>query len=272
MSEAAEVVSSIEVPPSYAIAELHNYKKIINKAPSNYIRILDAGRGLVELYFRRGIFSLRDSFTVRVESTGHGEVIYSFVSPRYAIEIRFRVEPLEAGSSIVRASFRGIGFNAARFSGKIRDMIQQWLSNIREELEESYRNARKARETIREEAAGKESSEDFNESNLLVDPLFEAEALLRGRVIYVDMVLVAELSDIVKRLVSLDEYNKAGSYLVKGSFRGLEASILVRGGKITGIAVRQGGSAYLSGEAVSVIQRALPAEAALTVIELPSQG
>ncbi len=105
-------------------------------------------------------------------------------------------------------------------------------------------------------------------SRRLSDPLFEAEVLVKGKVVLADRMLLTKVADVIDRLGALEEFDPSKTYLVKVTTGKAEASILIEKGRIRGALLVEGGKKVEGLEALAAIQRMLPGEAFITVISL----
>ena len=276
-----EIIIKIEAKKDYVLKYVLNIREMIKNLPREYARILDVERNIVELTLRRGLFTLRGTFSVRVESLSSNSIAYRFVSPRYTISVNFNVASAGEGeSSVIRATFSGAGFNVGRFLSKLSDFVEKWVRAAKTSVEAAYEaEARRPREgrEVREHpmaraaqpAAKEPTSEDLlPDSKKLADPLFEAEILVRGRIVSVETRLVTSLSDIMERIIALEDFDRAKTYHIKITIRNVEASVLIRQGRMTGIMLRRGGELLFGIEAVKAFESVLPGEALITIMEM----
>ncbi len=278
-----EIIIKVGAKKDYVLKYILNIREMIKILPREYVRILDVDRSIVELTLRRGLFTLRDTFSIRVESASSNTIVYRFVSPRYIININFNVASTgEEESSVVRVTFDGTGFNVGRFVSKLSDLVEKWVRATKTSVEAAYeaearkpRGSREAQEypptpTQPAPSAAKESvsKELLPDSKKLADPLFEAEILVRGSVVSVETRLVTSLPDIIERVIALEGFDRTKTYYIKVTIRDVEAAILIRQGRMTGIMLRRGGELLFGIEAVKVFESVLPGEALLTIMEM----
>ncbi|MEB3816802.1 MAG: hypothetical protein LRS46_02515 [Desulfurococcales archaeon] len=271
------------------------YKYLLEKArvlsmlPSNVLRPLDNSYNVVEISIRRGIFGLRGVFETRIESS-IDSIVYVFESPRARINVTIKLERRNE-RTLIGVEVEGIGINLNRFRDKINNIVSEWIKKIKNDLEvkaeASLRRAEERREvekaiepkvslTTREANARGAQADAVEEpdallagSERLADPIFEAESLLRGKIRFVGTMLLTKIADIVDRLTLMEEFDASKTYLVKISMSGLDFSVLIEKGRVSGALLRTPEGETVKGlEALKRIQNLMPGEAHLTVIEL----
>jgi hypothetical protein len=105
-------------------------------------------------------------------------------------------------------------------------------------------------------------------SERLVDPLFEAEILIKGRVVLVDNILLTKVADVIDRMALEGKLDPGKSYVAKISLGDAEATILIENSRLAGAVYREQGKTLKALEALESLQKRLPAQAHVTVIEI----
>ncbi|MEB2835996.1 MAG: hypothetical protein GSR80_001205 [Desulfurococcales archaeon] len=280
--------------------------EILSRLPAGIVKPRDPAYDTVEVRVGRALFSLHDVFRVRVEKEGNDTIMYIMESSRSKIKIRFLVEEAGVTVSKLYVGVESEGINVARIASRISSILIEWIDSVRIYIEEEARRARPravapARRSpaprrpaqptapqAREEPVATVSSagpsrasppkpaseaqlspEEIAEgSRRLSDPLFEAEVLVKGRVVLADRMLLTKVADVIDRLGALEEFDPSKTYLVKITTSKAEASILIEGGRIRGALLSEGDRRVEGLEALAAIQRMLPGEAFITVISL----
>jgi len=304
----------IDAPADVTLAVLSDARRVLLLAPREYAKVISVDERVLELAFRRGLFSLRDRFTLHIEVEGDNVLLYHIISPKYTIFVRMEVISRGPRKSELLASIRGIGFNFPRFASKIKDFLEKWVATIKISVETAFeagavpaRRPAEAAPTAREtrprseapqqpggaEARPREAAEkparaaappaprggsgasaelpvrvSPEESERLADPLFEAEALVRGQVLNVATIRASGVGDILAHLGNVVRRQGGGELLVHLELPRGKASMLVRDGALVGVLYEYGGERLLGQEALRRMEEGLPGEVTVTLMRL----
>jgi len=293
-------------PKSIVMDKLLDKAEVLSRFPGGIVKPRDPAYDTVEVRVGRAFFSLHDVFRVRVEKRGNDTIMYIMESDKSTIRVRFLVEEAGVTVSKLYVGVESEGINIARIASRLSSMLIEWIDSVRIYVEEEARKARprvavpartpaQRRSTqattlpTRERPAAPVASpagatgdspqgpapgvqlspEEIAEgSRRLSDPLFEAEVLVKGRVVLADRMLLTKVADVIDRLGALEEFDPSKTYLVKVTTGKAEASVLIEKGRIRGALLSEGGKKVEGLEALAAIQRMLPGKAFITVISL----
>jgi len=271
----------VNAPLETVIELLLNVGEVMSRAPGFIVRRWDPSRRVAEIVLRRLLSGFREVFGVSARREGN-HVVYTFTSARtlrpfesYEIIVRFQVSG-SGGASRVSALVEGEGLDLSRFRGALEGALRLWLESIRGYIEgESARLAASRVEPPRSptgqggvsQAVPPASEDPLREGSVrLGDPIFEAEVILRGQLVYTGSMVVGKIAEIVDLLQGALE-SLEGTYVIKISFSDREFSLLLENGRLTG-ALMRGYREALGLEALRELQDLLPAGIYVTVMKL----
>jgi len=292
----------VEAPPEEAAKLLLDIDKVMERAPRSLVRRWDPSERRADIGLWRGLSGFREIFDVEAEKEDDN-IVYTFRSARimhafesYRIIIRFHITG-SGGFSRISAQLEGEGFNVSRFRRNLENALREWLSSIKSYIEEEYgkltveAKGAPARAPVKtpvqasqapSEGVGAEAPGRTREAprpappqgdplleggRKLRDPLFEAEILLRGQLIYTGSVVATKVADVIDALRGVVGEELSGVYVIKASMGGKEVSLLIENGRLAGAATTRGGDS-LGLEAIKELQDLLPAEVFITAIRL----